>query len=98
LIVSSGTRPLAVVSGLGVIVFLLGLAYAAWVLIRTANGAPAPEGWASTLIAVLVLGGLTLFALGIIAQYLRVSIEAALGRPLYVIVSSPREPESREPS
>lgn len=95
LIVSSGTRPLTLVSSLGFVVFLAGFVYAVWVGIRTATGTALPPGWASTLIAVLVIGGLTLFALGIIAQYLRVSIEAALGRPLYVIVSRPTEPEPR---
>lgn len=94
LVVSTGTRPLAIVSGLGIVVFLLGIGYALWVLIRSLTGFGLPQGWASILIAVLVIGGLTLFALGIIAQYLRVSIDTALGRPLYVILSRPDRPDA----
>jgi glycosyltransferase involved in cell wall biosynthesis len=90
LVISSGTKPLAYVSGIGLVVFAVGFLYAIWVLVRAAAGATAPEGWTSTLVAILVLGGLTLFSLGIIAQYMRAANDMSLGRPLYVVVSDPQ--------
>jgi hypothetical protein len=74
---------------LGFVFFLLGIVVAAWVLINLAIGATTPTGWASTFTALLVIGGLTLLSLGVIAQFLRASTEAALGRPLYVTGSDP---------
>jgi glycosyltransferase involved in cell wall biosynthesis len=89
LALASGTRPLLWVSALGFVFFLLGIVVAAWVLINLAIGATTPTGWASTFTALLVIGGLTLLSLGVIAQFLRASTEAALGRPLYVTGSDP---------
>lgn len=87
--VAAGTRPLLYVSLLGVVIFLVGVVVAGWVLISLALGASTPTGWASTFVALTITGGLTLLALGVIAQYLRASTEAALGRPLYVLGSDP---------
>jgi hypothetical protein len=89
LVISSGTKPLALVSAVGLGVFVIGFLYALWVLFQSLAGAAIPEGWASTLVAILVLGGLTLFSLGVIAQYLRAANDMSLGRPLYVVVSDP---------
>jgi glycosyltransferase involved in cell wall biosynthesis len=89
LVVSSGTRPLAFVSIIGLIVFLLGIVWSIWILWQAASGTSTPAGWTSTFVGLLLIGGFTLFALGIIAQYIRVTSDAALGRPLYVVVSDP---------
>lgn len=89
LALASGTRPLLWVSALGFLFFVLGVLIAAWVLINLAIGASTPTGWASTFTALLVIGGLTLLSLGVIAQFLRASTEAALGRPLYVTGQDP---------
>jgi polyisoprenyl-phosphate glycosyltransferase len=89
LVVSSGTRPLAFVSGLGLVFLVLGLVYSVWVLFRQFTGGVQVEGWSSTFVAILIVGGLTLFSIGVIAQYIRASTEMSLGRPLYVVVRDP---------
>ena len=91
LVVSSGTRPLAFVSIIGLLVFLVGILWSIWILWQAASGISTPAGWTSTFVGLLLIGGFTLFALGIIAQYIRVTSDAALGRPLYVVVSDPDE-------
>jgi hypothetical protein len=42
-------------------------------------------------VAVLVVGGAILFALGIIAEYIAASAHMAMGRPVYVVVRDPAE-------
>ncbi len=89
LVVSSGTRPLAVVSVIGLVFLALGVLYSAWVLVNRLAGNFAPAGWASTFVSILIVGGLTLFSLGIIAQYIRSATNMSLGKPLYVVVRDP---------
>jgi glycosyltransferase involved in cell wall biosynthesis len=89
LVVSSGTRPLAMVSLLGLVFLAVGIAYSIWVLVNRLTGGVSPSGWASTFVAILIIGGLTLFSLGVIAQYIRAATNMSLGKPLYVVVRDP---------
>lgn len=95
MVVSAGTRPLAFVSVIGFAFFLLGLAGAATVVVQVISGVEIQtRGWASTFTALLVIGGLLLFSLGVIAQYIRVTIDMSLGKPLYMVVTDPDLPRS----
>ncbi|BBZ69189.1 glycosyl transferase [Mycobacterium paraseoulense] len=89
LVVSSGTRPLRFVSMMGILFALLGLGVAIYSVIQKAVGGITVQGWTSVFVAVLVLGGVVLFALGIIAEYIAASASMAMGKPVYVIVRDP---------
>jgi len=91
LVLSSGSRPLTFVSVAGIGFFVVGLLYAVYVIVRTLTGDAQPEGWTSTIVALLVIGGMILASLGVIAQYIRAATESSLGRPLYVVVQDSRE-------
>jgi hypothetical protein len=90
LLISSGTRPLAIVSIVGFVFFIAGILYSIWVLSQSVFSDTTPDGWASSFIATLVVGGLILFSLGVIAQYLRTAVNMSLGKPLYVVVKDPQ--------
>lgn len=62
--------PLQIVSFLGVIAALLGFALGAWYLLAALLAKVQVPGYASIIVAVLVLGGLQLLSLGIIGEYL----------------------------
>ncbi len=49
------------------------------------------EGQASTLIAVLFLGGVQLISLGILGEYIGRLYDEAKGRPLYIIAQGPED-------
>ncbi len=52
-------------------------------------------GQATTLIAVLFLGGVQLISLGILGEYIGRLYDEAKGRPLYIVVEGPDEDISR---
>lgn len=91
LVVSSGTRPLALVSLIGLVFLAFGLVYSVWILVSRLLGDVVPQGWTSTLVSILIVGGLTLFSLGVIAQYIRAATNMSLGKPLYVVVRDPSD-------
>lgn len=77
--------PLQVVTVLGIIVAIVGLGMGAYYVFRYLTGAITVPGYASIIVAVLVLGGLQMLALGIIGEYLgRVHLNINR-KPQYVV-------------
>jgi len=89
LMVSSGTRPLFFVSWLGLLFVFLGAVVSLWVIYQRIVGDLVLAGWASTFIALMLIGGAVLLSLGIIAQYVGAATNMSLGKPLYVVVRDP---------
>jgi undecaprenyl-phosphate 4-deoxy-4-formamido-L-arabinose transferase len=97
----SGTRVMRLVSLLGVTLGFIGGVMAAVVVYQTLTGSgKPPEGWASTIVVLLLCSGAILFSLGLIAEYLGVALHVLFGRPLYLTVETPtpRSAVSRERS
>jgi len=90
MVLSSGTRALRLVSGLGVLFAVGGVGYALYLLFVRFTSSTTPQGWTSTMVVVLVSTGAILFSLGIIAEYLGVAVNMAMGKPLYLIVGDPK--------
>ena len=90
LLLTSGVRPLRLITWIGAIVAVAGFLYAIYAIVtRITHDAQAP-GWTSVIVAVLVVGGVLLISLGVIAEYLSVVVGTALGRPTYVVVTDPQ--------
>ena len=84
-ITSASTVPLRVWSYLGAAVALFALGFAIFIIIRTlASGIEVP-GYASIMVAVLFLGGLQLFSLGVLGEYVGRILTEVKHRPLYVV-------------
>lgn len=84
-ILSFSRVPLRITSVMGTVTLLLGLLYALFILYSKFIGGQTIEGWTSTMIVVLVLGGIQLLSLGIIAEYIGQIYEETKGRPVYVL-------------
>ena len=84
-ITSQSTAPLRVAGYFGFLVATLSVVYASFLVIRTVvQGADVP-GYASTIVAVLFLGGVQLIVLGVIGEYLGRIFEETKQRPLYLV-------------
>lgn len=89
LVLTSGTRPLRIVSLLGIVSIVFGLFVSASVLWAYFLGNIPIQGYTSLIILLCFFSGGTLFSLGVVAEYLGVALSVAIGRPLYLVVSQP---------
>lgn len=89
LVLTSGTRPLRVVSMIGVVFALFGVGFSAYAIYEKLAGHIQNAGWTSVIVVTLLGFGVLLISLGVIAEYVGVSSRVAMGRPAYLIVSDP---------
>ncbi len=91
LVLSSGTTPLRWVSLTGAGAVVLAPVLAVVLLVgRTARWWDAP-GWTSTMVLLMAATGAILFALGVIAEYVGMAVNMAMGKPLYLPVRDRHE-------
>jgi len=90
LVLSSGTRPLRIVSLAGIMTSIIGFIGVAAIVIDKIRHPSLPQGWPSVICAILVVGGVILLSLGVVAEYVGAILMTSLGRPLYVVVGAPR--------
>ena len=83
--------PLQIVSGLGLVTAASGFLVGIYYLFQYVASSIAVPGFASTIIAVLVLGGAQLLALGVIGEYLGRLHLNVNRKPQYVIRHLDRE-------
>jgi dolichol-phosphate mannosyltransferase len=81
--------PLQVAMYLGFIAAGISILAIPIVVVLRASGSQAFFGQASTLIAVLFLGGVQLISLGILGEYIGRLYDEAKGRPLYIVSEAP---------
>ena len=86
-IFSSSTKPLRVWSYLGSIIALMAFVYAAFIFLRTLLTGVDTPGYSSTVILILLFGGLNLMAIGILGEYIGRIFTEVRARPLYIIRS-----------
>jgi polyisoprenyl-phosphate glycosyltransferase len=83
-LVSFSYAPIRLMSLAGLSISLLGLVYAAFVIVHALSG-HSVEGWSSLMVVVLVLGGAQLSMLGVLGESLWRTFDEARGRPRYII-------------
>lgn len=86
MVVTGGTRLLRLVSLVGLLFGVLGFAGAVAIVWVRVAGNVSVQGWASMMVVSLISSGVILVSLGVVAEYLGVAVNMAMGRPLYVIV------------
>ena len=84
-IVAHSDKPLRIAIRIGFAMALLALCGGVFVLIRALVVGIAVSGWASLMVSIYFLSGITLGFMGILGLYVGRVFEEAKGRPLYVI-------------
>lgn len=84
-IVAFSTRPLALASYAGMVFAAGSLALLVYILYSWLFVGKTPQGWASMMMVITVMGSIQLFVLGIIGQYLGRMHEQVRGRPMFIV-------------
>jgi glycosyltransferase involved in cell wall biosynthesis len=87
--------PLRFSALVGFLTSILGVIWAVFTILEALTGKP-PEGWASLMVAVLLLSGLQLMLLGIVGEYLGRVFLTANRKPQYIVRDSSRPPFALE--
>mgnify|MGYP001063538804 CR=1 FL=1 len=82
------TAPLRAATYFGLVFAVLAMLYGVFLLVRTLIFGTDVPGYASTMVAVIFMGGMQLLVLGIIGEYLGRLYSEAKQRPLYIVESA----------
>lgn len=85
-ITSMSTRPIQIITVMGFAVILFSFVMIVYCLVDWAHGNNIP-GYTTSLIVSLLMGGLTIFSLGIVGEYVGKIYLEAKARPRYIIES-----------
>lgn len=87
-IIGSTTKPLRIWTYLGTGLGLLSLCYAAYIFVSTLLFGIDVPGYASLVLLILTFGGLNLFAIGILGEYIGRILTEVRERPMFVVHST----------
>ncbi len=76
--------PVRIMSATGFLVALLGFVYSGVVIYSAFTGTP-PQGWASLMVVVAVLGGVQMMMIGVLGEYVWRALDESRRRPRYII-------------
>ncbi len=85
-ITSLSTKPIKLITGLGVLIFLVSIAVFIYSLVRYFNHETVP-GWTTTVLSVWFIGGLMMISLGVIGEYIGKIYLETKNRPRFIIES-----------
>ncbi|QWD91111.1 glycosyltransferase [Polynucleobacter sp. MWH-Braz-FAM2G] len=92
MVLTSGTRPLRLITIMGGISFFLALFLSGYALYSKFIESTPIQGWTSLLIIISFFSGLIMVSLGVVAEYLALTTGIVMGKPLYVVTSKPTRP------
>jgi len=84
-IVSFSKVPLRVATYLGMIASAFSIVLTGWAVYQRLIGGDTVRGWASTVVVILLLGGVQLLMIGVVGEYLSRIYDEVKQRPMYVI-------------
>jgi glycosyltransferase involved in cell wall biosynthesis len=84
-ITAFSSKPLAIASFIGVLLFFISIAIIIFLIIRRIIWGDPVDGWASTICIILFCSGVQLFTTGILGQYISKIYTEVKNRPHYII-------------
>jgi len=90
-IMAFSTVPLSIASLLGIIMCVVSLLMVAVIIIKTLLFGDPVAGWPSLACMIMFIGGLQLFCIGILGQYLAKTYLEVKGRPIYIVAEDSEE-------
>ncbi len=93
--ISFSEVPLTAVSGFGASLTLLAFAILMFIVVRKIFFGDPVQGWASIICAVVFIGGIQLFCMGVMGQYVAKIYTESKKRPHYILAESNRKNAKR---
>lgn len=87
-IVAFSTVPLAIASFTGILLFLLSILMIVYIVAKTLMYGDPVAGWPTMICIILMIGGIQLFCIGIMGQYLSKTYLETKKRPIYICKES----------
>ena len=84
-IIAFSSKPLAIASFMGVLLFMASILSISFIIIRRLIWGDPVSGWASTVCIILFCSGVQLFTTGILGQYAAKIYTEVKGRPHYIV-------------
>jgi glycosyltransferase involved in cell wall biosynthesis len=84
-IISFSKLPLRIAIVIGLLVSLLSILYGIWVIVFSIFFEHTPEGWTSLFVVMSFIGGLQLFFMGVLGEYIGIIFDEVKRRPLYIV-------------
>ena len=84
-IIGFSTAPLALASFLGIFMCIVAFLFIAIIIIKTLVFGDPTSGWPSMVCIMLLIGGIQLFCMGIIGQYIAKTYLESKKRPIYIL-------------
>jgi glycosyltransferase involved in cell wall biosynthesis len=85
-ITSLSTKPIKMITGLGIFIFFVSILVFIYSLVRHFTGNTIP-GWTTTVLSVWAIGGLIMISLGVIGEYIGKIYLETKSRPRFIIES-----------
>ena len=95
-IVAFSTVPLSIAAVMGLLFCAIALLMTAFVVVRTLIWGDPVSGWPSMICVILAVGGVQLFCMGIIGQYLAKTFMEIKKRPIYIVKETNCEKTDKE--
>lgn len=84
-VTSFSVLPLRIWTGIGAMISVCSILYATFIALRTAFFGTDVPGWATITISILFLGGIQLFSIGVLGEYLGRVFDEVKRRPKYIV-------------
>ena len=78
-------KPLRIASLMGIICAVIGVIFSIWTIFNKLTNPLAPLGWTTLIIVLLIIGGMILFVLGLLGEYVGRMYISMNNSPQYVI-------------
>ena len=88
--------PIRLMAYLGFFVAVIGFLYAGFVVFNAIHGHP-PQGWASLMVVVLIIGGIQMLMMGVLGEYLWRALDESRRRPKYLIEATTEQAKNADP-
>jgi len=95
MILTSGTKPLRLITIAGALSIVLSLLLVGYAFYGKFIAKIVVEGWTSVLVIIAFFSGLIMVSLGIVAEYLAITMGIVMGKPIYIVSSKPTRPAKK---